>query len=348
MAIPVFRPSVKRKDMDAVLTCLVSDQLGPGEYAENLVHSLLEKTDSEGGALLRERLRGMEILIRSLELPDASRVAVSALSADLYAYALSQLGHEAVIIDVREDAPVMDLELLAARHGEDPLAAVILENHLGYSPDVENMKELNLPLIQDISGIFYIQPRPEYIGDFLLLNLDPENIITTGGGVFIAAARRKQSKQLSSVVDSYPRDIYLPDMNAAMGGIQLKEMKGFLEVRQELQGILQRSIMESRHKMLPVDEQLVPSCLPVLLNGSLHEAQQYGVKKQVEILPAFEDSIISALMRNYELDSEGEQSPAEKYPRAAGFSLRTALLPLFPSMGRRELELLQKVVKSLP
>ncbi len=348
MAIPVFRPSIKRKDMDAVLTCLVSDQIGPGNYSEDLVHSLLERCDADAGIVLREQLRGMEVLLKSLDCKPGDRVAISALGSETYRFVLEKLGLTPVFIDASSSLPVMNLDLLFAAHESQALSAVILEHPLGYAPDTERLAELGAPIIQDISGILYHSPRPEYIGDFFILNLEPENIITTGGGVFIASAKRKGSKALTSVVDGYPKDIYLPDMNAAMGVIQVRELKGFLEVRQDLLAVLQRSVMESRHKMISVDEQLVPSALPVLLQGSLQDAQHYGVKKQVEIQPAFENSVISAMMRNFDIDNEGDRAPAELYPEAARFALRTVLLPLYPSMGRKEMELLQKVIKTLP
>jgi perosamine synthetase len=348
MAIPVFRPSVKRKDMDAVLTCLVSDQLGPGTYSEDLVHALLERCDADAGVALRESLRGIEIALRTLELGDRPRIAISALSSRVYAFVIEKLGMEAVIVDVQADLPVIDLESLETIHGHTPVDALILEHHLGYSPEIERVTQLGIPVVQDISRILYHSPRPEYIGDLLILSLEPEHIITTGGGVFLAASRKKWSKKLNSAVDAYPGDIYLPDMNAAMGVIQVKELKSFLEHRQELSGVLQRSIMESRHKMISLEEQLVPSCLPVLLAGSLQDAQHYGVKKQVEILPAFDGSYIQERMHHFEADQDAGAAPAEQYPNAARFALRTALLPLYPSIGRKELELLQKVIKTLP
>jgi perosamine synthetase len=348
MAIPVFRPSVKRKDMDAVLTCLVSDQLGPGTYSEDLVRALLDRCDADAGVALRELLRGIEIALLTLGLAETPRIAISALSSQSYFFVLNQLGIEAVVIDVLEDVPVIDLDQLESVHAESPLDAVIIEHHLGYAPEAERVSGLGIPVIQDVTNILYHSPRPEYIGDIFILSLEPEHIITTGGGVFIASARRKWSKKLNDVVDRFPRDIYLPDMNAAMGVMQVRELKGFLDVRQDLLGILQRSVMESRHKMISPDDQLVPCCLPIVLSGSLQDAQQYGIKKQVEILAAFDGSHISSMMRHYEIEADGQKAPAERFPAAARFALRTALIPLYPSLGRKELELLQKVVKTLP
>lgn len=348
MAVPVFRPSIKRKDMDAVLTCLVSDQLGPGGYSEDLVQALLNICDADAGVVLREQLRGIEIILTALDLPPGSRVAISALSNTRYSYAIQSLGLVPVIVDVQNRIPSIDGEQLRRVHEEEPLHAVILEHHAGFTIDVQEIQNLGIPLIQDISAVLFHEHRDEYAGDFFILALEPENIITTGGGVFIASSKKKYSKALNGVVESLPGDIYLPDMNAALGSIQVKELEGFIEMRKEISGVLQRSIMESRNDAISPDDQLVPSCLPILLNSSLSDAQQYAVKKQIEILPAFDSSLISTMIKHIEFDGDDASNPADDFPNAAKFYLRCALIPLFPSMGRKELEQLQKVVKTLP
>ena len=56
MSIPVYRPTLKRRDMDAVLTCMVSDEIGPGSLAEQFskeVARFLNKEKRRGYALSR-------------------------------------------------------------------------------------------------------------------------------------------------------------------------------------------------------------------------------------------------------------------------------------------------------
>ncbi len=49
MALPVFRPTVKRKDMGSVLSCIVSDRLGPGEISRDLVSRVCHALGHAGG-----------------------------------------------------------------------------------------------------------------------------------------------------------------------------------------------------------------------------------------------------------------------------------------------------------
>ena len=39
-SIATFKPTIKRRDMDAVLNCLVSEEIGPGELSATLVKQL--------------------------------------------------------------------------------------------------------------------------------------------------------------------------------------------------------------------------------------------------------------------------------------------------------------------
>ncbi|AHC14548.1 DegT/DnrJ/EryC1/StrS family aminotransferase [Salinispira pacifica] len=348
MAIPVFRPSIKRKDMDAVLTCLVSDQLGPGSYGEGLVHDLLERIDADAGVLLRERLRGIELGFQALELKAGDRVAVSPLSDMGYYFVARRMGLEPVLIDVQESAPVMDFEILEKLHGENAFSALVLDHPLGFSPETETVSELNIPIFQDASNILSYQSDGGCIGDCILVSMEPENLITSGGGIFLASKTRKRSKLLNAAVEAYPQDIYLPDMNAALGGMQVKELKSFITSREELKSVVVQQAMQGRHRVLSSDDQIVPSYLALFLQSPMQDVIQYAVKKQVEIRPAFEKSVITSLLRDFDSGSEEGSSPAELYPQASSYSLRSVVLPLYPSLSRKELDIMLKVVKTLP
>ncbi len=348
MAIPVFRPSIKRKDMDAVLTCLISDRLGPGTEAEKLVHAILETHDLESGAVLRERTRGLEILLRCLELSAGARVGLSALSPKSHEFAMRNLGLVPVPLDTEEISPVMDGAALHALHLVEPLDALIVEHHLGFNPDFENIASTGIPVIQDISNVLSHEKSTEYAGEYVLAALEPDNIATCGGGVFIGAVHRKGGKKLAQVTNGYPGDIYLPDMNAALGSIQLKELKTFIGQRKELAQLLQRNLMEGKHRTFSIDDQAAPSLLPILLNSPMPDVLQYALKNLVELLPAFDNSVITRLLRDFDESSGNHKSPAEQFPNAASFAMRTVLAPLYPSMGKKEADLLCKVLKTLP
>ena len=49
MPIPVFKPSIKRRDMQSVLSCLASDVAGPGMAALDLAKTVSDDWKFAGG-----------------------------------------------------------------------------------------------------------------------------------------------------------------------------------------------------------------------------------------------------------------------------------------------------------
>ena len=324
--------------MKAVLTCLVSEKIGPGSEADFFIRQLLKKTGYAAGALLRERLRGIELALKCF--PAGSRIALSPLSDLSYRYVLESLSFRPVYVDSRGDIPAMDITALEQVHREDPVQGLILDHHLGFLPDMDRIAKLNLTMIQDISQILSSSPQGWYRGDVCLVNLEAENIITAGGGIFLAF----QQKKGRVVLQSYPDDIFLPDMNAALGIIQLAELENFLEIRQTISDTLRQ--LPCRHRFLSTHEQPSPSSLPLLLSSPMQDVIQYGMNRQIEIAPAFGNSIIQAMLKDF--DVEKEQSPTEHYPESTKFALRTVLLPLYAGLKKSDLELLERFIKALP
>ena len=341
MSIPVFRPSIKRSDMTAVLNCLVSEKIGPGSEAERFTRLLLRKMAYATGTLLRDRLRGIELALRCLNVPAGSRIAISPLSDRVYHHALTNLSLEPVYIDSMENIPAMDIAALERVCRKNPVQGIILDHHLGFSPDMKLLLEQNIPLIQDISRIISPDSHDAYKGNICLLSLEAEDVVTAGGGIFLAFAQKKPF--YNSILKSYPDDIFLPDMNAALGAIQINELERFLDRRREILAAL-RQIPVS-HRMLSNEDQPCPSLLPLLLNSPMQEVIQHGMKLEVEIRPAFARSIIQDMLKDFDADG---QSPAEHYPESTKFALRTVLLPLHPGLRTRDVETLQKLIKTLP
>ena len=50
MTVPVFKPSIRRKEMDAVLTCMVNDNLWPGQLSEQFVKEAASYIGAAGGS----------------------------------------------------------------------------------------------------------------------------------------------------------------------------------------------------------------------------------------------------------------------------------------------------------
>jgi dTDP-4-amino-4,6-dideoxygalactose transaminase len=79
MSIPVFRPTLRRRDFNSVLGCLVSDRLGAGPLNHELAAELSRYLGAAGGACLATFGQAVACALEALGLAEGEAV-VSALA----------------------------------------------------------------------------------------------------------------------------------------------------------------------------------------------------------------------------------------------------------------------------
>ncbi len=92
MAVPVFKPFIRRKEMNAVLTCMVSEKIGPGPISKEFVHDVCDYLDVPGGYALRDPAKALSLAIESLSIEKGSNVVLPVLSPLYYLSVLKELG----------------------------------------------------------------------------------------------------------------------------------------------------------------------------------------------------------------------------------------------------------------
>jgi dTDP-4-amino-4,6-dideoxygalactose transaminase len=348
MGIPISRPSIKRKDMDSVLSCMVSDTIGPDRISKQLVDAIGEYLKRKGGLALREYPRAVQLALEGLGLGAGSRVVGSALLPALYAEAFEALGIEFIAADVSETAPVITPQtvqeaIAAADAGEAAAAdALIVDTALGFCPDLETLAGLGIPMIEDISqglGAHTGDRLAGTFGRYTVIGLEPEHIVTAGGGAVVIGAGRKESSWLKSRGEELPPEVLLPDVNSALGLTQIKELDRFLEKRRELAPRFLRSLSAGRHRMpaQPGDGENVFFSFPVALESGVNEVIAYARKHEVEAVPAFSGSMVAT-----------RAGMEEGVPNARGYLMRCVRFPLYPLLKNSESERISRVLSTLP
>jgi len=150
--------------MDAVLTAMVEDKIGPGEQAKFLVQTAREKIRFDYCLALRSPVIALHLALQSLGLERGQGVVVSALSPFYYERVIRDLGLQPLYCDVPSSTACLTREAvekaLASRpEGVDP-RCVVLHHTLGYAGDAAGIAALGLPVIEDCSHSYgtYIQP----------------------------------------------------------------------------------------------------------------------------------------------------------------------------------------------
>lgn len=351
MPIPVVKPSIKRKDLDSVLSCLVSDQIAPGSQHEALVTLALEQLNLDGGIALRDPQTGIQEMIKALGFPPNARIGLSVLAPRCYIQAIRNLGMEPVLFDVLSDAGTIQVEAVIQEHQLNPLSAICIHATQGFSGSEHQLLDLGIPLFEDITenlrGTYTEELVVGQLGNFIILRMEPEDLVTAGGGVLILTKSKKESKLLNTGTAELDPMQLMTDLNASLGVTQLKELDKSLSVRQEIYEILLRAAMRSHHKVLTsaFDGDKTPYSFIVKIQGSLQEAKTYGMKKGVETVQAFAGSCYESLQKSGEIDVD---VLVRKFPHAAQLYNQSLRLPLFSTLSSKEIQLLEKVLISLP
>ena len=360
--IPINRPSIRRKDMDSVLTCMVDDNIGPGDRSKELVSAVSHYLGIAGGIALRERGRALALALEMLDLPHGSRIAMDPLVPAYYHDVIADAGLVPVYVDVAGEGTCIDPGKLEAL-GAGTLGAIVTHTALGYVPEMDAIAGLGVPIIEDISeGIGANtgdKPAGSY-GRLVIVGMEPDGIITAGGGTLLLAATRADVARLRRAADDLPLEVLLPDMNAALGLRQIKELERFITRRAELASVFSRAVMRGRHTVpgQPGDGENVHSAFPVVLSGGTADVRQYARKKGVETALAFEDSVLARYGRPADMRTEDDPTGGptaaggviseNEFPAARALGLRCIRFPLYPALTGTETAIIERVLSTLP
>ena len=381
MSIPVFRPTLRRRDFNSVLGCLVSDRIGGGPLSHELAAELARFLGVAGGACLVSFGLAVHCALEALALAAGDAVVLSALAPRDYLGVLAARGLRALVADV-DPATGLILRSEVERHLPSAPKALVLHYPLGCVPESEELFSLGLPVLEDISQALgaclgqgpegseapaSAPPRCGSLGAVSVLSLGSEGVVTAGCGAAVFARERRVLKGLREAVERQPRDALLADMNAALGLAQMREIEGFLRSRRAIAEVFGQAVARSRHGRLgPVQEGFgVPFAFPVLVRDGVKQVRQFAMKRNIETCSAFGEAVaaigqVPGQAAAAELPAaqspaagnirpvEGRAAPVGEAPTARDLLARCVLFPLYPTLLKRDLQLIAKVLSALP
>ena len=327
--------------MGSVLSCIVSDKLGPGEISRELISRACQLLGHAGGVSLCNSYLALSVALEALGLSPQDPVILPALSPSVWLRVLRDRGLVPLVADVEPESGSLDPQE-AARLAQKGARAILVHHTLGVVTDVEGLRVHGLPILEDASQGLGGRLGEHLCGsraDVCLVSLEPENIITCGGGALVLAKSKQLLTALRRVVESSPLYSPLADMNAALGISQMAALENFARVRREISSLFSQSLLKSRHKSLvsKLEAENVLSSFPVGLTDGMKEVRQYALKKSVDTMPAFTDTVAAL-----------DDGPGAQCVNARSLVLRCLLFPLYPMLGKRDVETVAKVLATLP
>ena len=348
--------------MDAVLTAMVEDKIGPGERARLLIQTAKEQLRFDYALALRSPAIALYTALKALNLEDGQGVIISALSPRYYARVIEDLRLRPLYGDVSLSFPCLSREsvekVLAEKDPDLDVRCVALHHTLGFSPDTASIAELGLPVIEDMSLSYGTFPAAEaggaakkeagpeagpvvaerVQGVFTILGLEERDMLTSGGGALLFATHRREGSVLRNFAD-IPGEYCLPDINAAMATVQFKETARNLERRREIAQVYTQSSLRTAHKrFIPLEEGVYNNyAFPLVLETGLKDVVAYARKKEIVVESAFEHTLTGAGLVDQ-----------ARCPASYSLSLRTVLFPLYPRLRSPEVERVSKLIMTLP
>ena len=326
--------------MDAVLTCMVEEKIGPGEMNQKLIKLVRELYEAEGSLALRSPAMAFVYALTMFDLPEKAGVLLSALAPSWQYIEVARHGFTPIVLDVDPLTGLVTIE--AVEEGIKQGGRVLmLHETLGNVPDMDTFAALSIPIIEDISqsaGALYSEKRVGTFGSFAILGLEERDILTGGGGGILLAVERRNASVVKNAAETIPITDFLPDINASLAFVQLKNMEKNLQLRNEMRELYLRALLQTRHKPLVCSDAVKNPVysFPVVLESGFKDVKQYVNRKDIEIELAFTGSIADFLKEK------------NTCINAASLLLRTVLFPLYPRLGLNNAAKIAKVLGTLP
>lgn len=349
--IQTYSTTIRRKEMDAVLTCMVDEKIGPGELNVRLIQQVKEFLKCDGAVALRSPSIALKYALQALDLEKSSKIMISALAPAWQYQSIESLGYEPLVLDVDEISGLVTPEIVYEGMKEGGKLLLLHETE-GILPDFEGLKQLGVQIIEDISqsagasipvmedGVATDKRQlAGSFGVFTILGLEEKDVLTAGGGAVLMAPGRREWLVLKNFTDKAPLTDLLPDINCALGWVQVKEYARNEKTRKELFAMYHQACLIGRHKMYAreMEEGSTMCSFPLILASSFKDVKQYAARKEIEVQLAYDNSVIAL---NDDL--------SEKCIHAKSLYLRCVHIPLYPRLTHAESAKIVKVLSSLP
>ncbi len=338
MKIVSSKPTITRKELEAVLDCLINDDLVAGESVKNFESTMAKMIGLKYSVAAASLTAAYHLVFKALEIGDSDEIIMPSYFSHSPLSALSMTGGKAVLVDIEKDSifPAVD-EIKKKISGNTK--AIIIGHLFGFHFPVQGLEDLAIPIIEDIShavGTEIDEVPSGRFGAFTVVSFDPAGIITTGNGGMIFT---NNSKNYSIMKDYRGNsgehlhfDYSMTDFQGAMGISQLAKLPDLLHRRREIARIYHESMRITPHKTpFQYNDHFAYQAFPVIFNLSNEKIESYWRKNRIEVIRPISHPLHGLMGFN-----------GSDYPNSERLSKKLFSLPLYPTLSRKDVEKISK------
>ncbi|MEK6793285.1 MAG: aminotransferase class I/II-fold pyridoxal phosphate-dependent enzyme [Spirochaetota bacterium] len=352
------RPTIQKKDLEEALAVLISDKLATGDVIYDFERAFANYFGKSYSAVfVSTGTAALTLILDQLGIAEGDEIILSAYLNASPLSAILQCKAKPVLVDIGDNTYNMDMDEVHAKI-TDRTKAIIVSHMFGSVALIDELSEVKVPIIEDCGhslGARFKDTQPGSFGDFAYFSFAATRMITSGGAGGMILTRKKgvegirDMRHYDKKDDFKKRYNFFPtDLQAAIGLAELRELdkdnpvrnKGMLQLRKEIAAIYTASAMQAKCSRPIVHDAEVPNNYRyvVKLNGEMSVQETIDMFKRQEVEVA---RPVYKPLYHYLGISRSE------FPKAEDAHRKSVSLPIYPSLLKKQVELISKLIKRI-
>jgi perosamine synthetase len=378
MKIEIYSPTIRRKEMDSVLTAMVEEKIGPGERSRLLVQTAKEQLHFDYALALRSPAVALFTALKALNLsPQGSpqdnstegqvaskAVIISALSPRYYLQVLQDLNITPLYCDVSFDFPCMSRELIENTIAKKPqgldICAIVLHHTLGFTPDSASIAELGIPVIEDISQSYGSWLKP-------ISKKDKQDDTPPSAGKSEKEEPVVKFSGIFCILGLEERDMLTAGGGALLFAMNRKEgmlLRNFAGLAEEyfmpdINSALAIVQFKELHRNITRRHEIAQVYIQASLRTRhkrfipIEDAEYCNYSFSLVLETGLKDVAAYARKKEIEIENAFENTIAGSYhcddcPVSGSLVMRTVLFPMYPRLRSQDVERVSRLIMTLP
>ena len=341
LMIKLYMPTITKEDLQTVFNCLVEDDLTPNYYMEKFSSILKKEMAVKNIALISSYGQSLDIIFSYLNIEPGDEVIIPASIDVSLLYSINKNRVKPVVVDVEQNSLLPNPDKIE-KYINKNTRGIIISQRFGIPNDLSLYKSFGIPLIEDCGGSFLSSINNIKLGgfgNFSMVSLADSSVITTGSGAILGSNENAFGKLIRDFKEKWiSSDIFMSNLNAALGVAQLKNLHKNMENRKKLTSYYDRAVADSGGYFIDRydNQELILTKYMVASNTPFDEIKRFFSKYKVTIERAFPNPIHRVL----ELD-------VKRYRNFESLSHKAILLPFYPKLSKEEIETIVKCIKAI-
>jgi dTDP-4-amino-4,6-dideoxygalactose transaminase len=335
------KPTIGKKDLESVLYCMIKDDLAPGAYMKSFASLLGQEMGIGSVAVFNSYLHVFDCLYTVLEACAGDEAILPSFSRPEILHAIGIRGLKPILVDLEEDSFLPSYDQIEKKRGVRTRFLVVSQM-FGVPYDLTRYHELGVPIVENLDGCIGASVNGKVtgtFGTFTVLHFNDHAMVTTGNGGMLASKDREWGRAIQAFRNDPARnECLMSDFNASLGISQMNKLKKSIEARRKIGQYYDEAVYGSGSALIGRDDckELTYSSYAVKTSAPFEDCQRFFKRHGIPVQRGLERPLHSIL---------GED--VREYPLTEEMCNTLIALPIYPSLGREEIETISKSIRAI-